>query len=235
MKRNSWAAALAFVAGLCLVASVPAADPPKPDAAKKDQDTANIALAFKLADLGRQAGSPEALVGAAKLLNSVEAVTQVEGVKPVAGPESKDPPKPGKVTENPKQTATDFSKEVKGLLDEAKALAKDDKNLMAVIDAVKVNTGKGAIGGPQRMVETVDPHGAQTWTIRFAGAQQARVAVDSAGERLKLEVFYMNGNKIGEFDGRSSEIYWTPNVDKDFMVRVTNLGGKKTAYTLITN
>ena len=70
---------------------------------------------------------------------------------------------------------------------------------------------------------------------RFAGAQQARVAVDSSGERLKLEVFYMNGNKIGEFDGRSSEIYWTPNVDKDFMVRVTNLGNKKTAYTLVTN
>ena len=56
--------------GVGLVAVASAADP-KEEAAKRALDMNNIALGLKLADLGRQAGSPEVLVGAAKLLNSV--------------------------------------------------------------------------------------------------------------------------------------------------------------------
>src|SRR5262249_53196469 len=128
MTRHTWAAGLAFVAGLFLLASVPAADPPKPDAAKTAQAMADMAIALKLADLGRQAGSPEALIAAAKLLNNVSGAGLRCGkdVEPVAGKAmtredlEKNPPRPGTPVDESKTEPMDFSKDVKALLDDAK-------------------------------------------------------------------------------------------------------------------
>src|SRR5262245_39919581 len=140
MKCRTWLMVLALVTGLGVVA-VAGAEPPKDEAAKRALDMGNMALGFKLADLGRQAGSPEALVAAAKLLNSVSDIQVAEDVKPAVGT-AKEKAKPGDPVDESKAKAGDFSKEVEDLLKEARVLAKDDKTVLALIDSVKTNKGK---------------------------------------------------------------------------------------------
>src|SRR4051794_21642757 len=110
MMYRTWVVGLTLVVGLSLVASVPGADP-KADAAKRAQDMTNVALGFQMADLARKAGSPEGLIAAAKLLNSVSDVRVQEDVKPTVGT-AKEPAKPGDAIDESKAKPADFSKDI---------------------------------------------------------------------------------------------------------------------------
>src|SRR5690242_12321782 len=71
----SLAAALAGATVLCRADDPKKADPVKAkemSAQDKDAALADLAMAFELADVGKRAGSPEALVGAAKILSRLQ-------------------------------------------------------------------------------------------------------------------------------------------------------------------
>jgi hypothetical protein len=234
-----WVVGLFLAAGLGLAVGLAGAadkkEAPGDDrGAKNEQDVANIAIAYKLADLGRQAESPEALIAAAKILNSIHEVQALDNVEPATSDASK-PPKPGEpIPDKPeKAKAADFSAEVKKLLDEAKDMTKDDK-VLAVINSVKITPTKGAIGGPRRIVKYLKGGTNHVYTIRYAGGVQARVVV-SCPVSVSLQVYRPDGSLIGEFNGKNEEIYWNPKNDNDFTIRVVNLTGTGADYTLTTN
>jgi hypothetical protein len=239
MTRRLWITGLFLAAGLCLAVGLAGAADKKEaskgdDAAKNEQAVANIAIAYKLADLGRKADSPEALIAAAKILNNIHEVQDIKNVEPATSDPSM-PPKPGEpIPEKPdKANSADFSADVKKLLEEAKDMTKDEK-VLAVIDSVKITPTRGAIGGPRRIVKLLKGGANHVYTIRYAGGVQAR-AVVSCPVNVSLQVYGPGGSLIGQFNGKSEEIYWNPKNDNDFTIRVVNLTGTGAEYTLTTN
>jgi hypothetical protein len=240
MMRRLWMVSLALLAGTCLTVGLCwAADKDeKPD---PNTDLANIGLAMKLADLGRQAGSPEALAGAARMLSEVKTVVkELKDVKPVeeAAPKEADlakAPKAGPVIKGDSKTQDiGLTKQIKELKDEAKAMTKD-KNLKEFIDSIPDNT-RGTEGGPRTLPEkTVDVGKSHTFTFRWKGGEQARVVVTS-DRNVLLHVHRTSDQHLeGAFQGKSVELYWTPGKDNDFTVRVTNTSGSPAKYSLFVN
>jgi hypothetical protein len=224
--------ALALLAGLGVV-RVAGADP-KEDAAKRALDMANMALGYKLADLGRQAGSPEVLVGAAKLLNGIQEIQVAEDVKPAVGTD-KEKAKPGAPVDESKVKAGDLSKDVEGLLKEARDLAKDDKSVLALIDSVKVTKGKGSLGGPWTSpTKGLAAGESHTYNFNFRGGEEAYINV-TASQPVHLEVYRPNGTLVKDFNGRVCDISWTPGDTKQFTVYVTNLTNKTATYAIYKN
>src|SRR5262249_36202265 len=135
--------------GLFVAAGLCGADDPK--AEQRTNDMINIYQALKLADLGRQADSPEALIGAARILARVKDLTELTGVKPVeeAAPKdldslAKKAPKAGPVIKTDAEVkGIDFTEQIKKLIDDAKSMSKDDKALAAYIDSLKLDIPRG--------------------------------------------------------------------------------------------
>jgi hypothetical protein len=233
MMRRMLMVGLLIVVGLGLVASVPGADP-KADAAKRALDMTNVALGLQMADLGRKAGSPEALIAAAKLLNSVSDVRVQDDFKPAVGT-AKEPAKPGDPVDESKAKPADFSRDIEDLLKEARALAKDDKTLLSLIDSVKVNKGKGSQGGPwTSRMKVLQPGDSNTFNFNFIGGEEAYLYVDS-DTMVSLEVYRPNGTLVKSASGRKCELSWVPDVDKQFTIYVTNVGKKQATYTIYKN
>jgi hypothetical protein len=234
---------LALLAGSLLAVGLSwAADPKDDKAAQRDTDVANIGLAMKLADLGRQADSPEALIGAAKILAKVKDLTEMKEVKPVEEPapkteaDLKKAPKAGPVIKRDGEVkGTDFSEQIKKMIEEAKSMAKDDKALASYIDSLKLEGSRGTVGGPRTTEHTVDVGKSETFTFRWLGGQQARVVVTGNGNTLVHVHRTSDGFLEGGFQGKNVELYWTPVKDNDFTVRVTNTTGKPVHYSLFVN
>jgi hypothetical protein len=241
MKRTMWMVSLALLAGLFVAIGLSGAADIKAD--QRNTDVANICLAMKLADLGRQADSPEALVGAAKILAKVKDLTELTGVKPVeeAAPKdldslAKKAPKAGPVIKpDADAKGIDFSEQVKKLIEEAKSMSKDDKALAAYIDSLKLDSPRGTVGGPRTTNHTIDVGKSQTFTFRWVGGQQARVVVSGDGNTLLHVHRSSDGFLEGSFQGKNVELYWNPTKDNDFTVRVTNTTGKPVHYSLFVN
>jgi hypothetical protein len=237
----SLAAALAAATALCRAADpAPKEGTPaeKEQATKNEQALADIAAAFEMADAGRRAGSPEALVGAARILSRVEGVTQLEGVKAVtAKADAKEKPKAGEPIEEKGQTVS-FEKEVKALLEDARKLnVNNDPHLAALIDGVKVDGRRGTVRGPGSFSGFVASGNQNTYTFRFIGGAPARVVLTSNnGVPLQLEVYNDDGVYIGGGTNRgTSEVDWTPQYTRNFTVYVTNRGARNGSFTLFKN
>jgi hypothetical protein len=236
-----------WILGLYLAASLglatvlcQAADPkkaPEQTAAERDDTVANLALAFELADVGRRASSPEALVAAAKILSKIEGVTNVEGAKPTTGktdPDAK--PKAGDPVKGEGKTG-DFAADIKELLETARKFnTSKDPKVTALIDSVATG-GRGARGGPKMVNGNLVSGTSDSWTFKFNGGEQARVVITNPNNvKMSLAVFGPRGDKIGEFTGRSTiELFWTPQADNNFVIKVSNIGNATTAYRLVTN
>jgi hypothetical protein len=243
MMRRMKMVGLALLAGSFLAVGLSwAADAKDDKAAQRDTDVANIGLAMKLADLGRQADSPEALIGAAKILAKVKDLSEMKDVKPVEEPapkteaDLKKAPKPGPVIKRDGDVkGTDFSEQIKKMIEEAKGMAKDDKALTSYIDSLKLEGSRGTVGGPRTTEHTVDVGKSETFTFRWLGGQQARVVVTGNGNTLVHVHRTPDGFLEGGFQGKNVELYWTPAKDNDFTVRITNTTGKPVKYSLFVN
>jgi hypothetical protein len=243
MTQRHWILGLAaFVLGVAALGLV-RADEPKKDAkvdekAKKASDEAGkIATAFMLADLGRMSGSAEALIAAAKLLNSVDEATAIKDAKPVEGKDNSKPPAAGELTKG-KEEGTDFSATVKELLDDAEKLAKNDDKVLAVIKSVKVNAGRGVASGPTTLSANIAVSGnTHTWYYNFVPNLPGTVTVTSnSGRYLTLEVYNAQGQLRGSQTGRVCSVSWTPEAGHNpFSIRVTNSGQAANTYTMVTN
>jgi hypothetical protein len=246
MKRV-WVLGLALAAALGAVTALCQADDPKSNegspaekekAAKNDQALADIAAAFEMADAGRRAGSPEALVGAAKILSRVEGVTRLEGVKAVTGKaDAKEKPRAGEAIKEEGKTKS-FEEEINALLEDARKLNADkDPHLAALIDGVSVVKRRGSVRGPSSLNAGVAPGNVNTYTFRFIGGAPARVVLTSNNAvPLQLEVYNDDGALIGGGTNRgTNEVDWTPAFTRNFNVYVTNRGARFANFTLFKN
>jgi hypothetical protein len=235
---------LVLLAGSCVAVGLSWAADPKTD---QVDEMAAIGQAMKLIELGRQADSPEALIGAAKILAKCQ-FTEMKDVKPIEEDkvDTKKAPKPGPAIQPPKDVKpSNFTKQIGELLQEAKEMAKDHKDdkLLAYIDTVpkegkKLDTTEGqraSVGGPKTLNEGLDVGKSKTYTFTWKANEQARV-VSTSDRNVLVQVHRTRDQFLeGAFQGKSVELFWTPTKQEDFTVRITNTTGAPVKYSLFVN
>jgi hypothetical protein len=209
-------------------------------AVQRDNDVANIHLAMQLSEVGHKAESPEALIGAARILAKIKDLTEVTGVKGVEEKDvdTKKAPKTGTAIKRVGEEGVkgiDFSEQIKKLVTDAKDMAKDDKGLTAYIDSLKLDATRGGVGGPRTFNDGVDVGKSRSYTIKFRGGEQARVVCTSDNNVL-VQVHRSSDQFLeGSFQGKNVELFWNPAKENDFTVRVTNTTGKPAKFSLFVN
>jgi hypothetical protein len=180
-------------------AGEPKKDPDKKNltAEETDRALADIALAYRLADAGRKAGSPEALLGAARILSKLNGkeigLVKLEGVKPVKGKSTDE--KKAKAGEPIKEDGgkpTRFVAEIQKLKADARKLNNPRDELLAdLIDNVKEEV-RGSLGGPKWMgpFSLSPPNENQhSFTFTFRANEPARILVrNRTGSKLVLSI-----------------------------------------------
>jgi hypothetical protein len=208
------------------------ADKKEMTAEQKDKALADIARAYQIADAGRKAGSPEALLAAAKILSRLNTdgvmLVKLEGVKPDKGKVG-DKPTKGEAIKEEGGTEHNFTAEIKKLKEDAHKLNKvkdKDEQLDALID--KVDTGaRGSFRGPSMAGPfIIAPGETRTFHFNFYGNAPANVLVrNKNGVGLKLEIYNELGNQVRGLSGYSDlNAWWTPRMSRPFDVNVSNIG-----------
>jgi hypothetical protein len=242
-KQRVWLLGLGLMLALVTTAVLCQADEPKQDKLTKAME--DIAMAYQLADIGKRADSPEALLAAARLfsrLNKEEiGLVKVEGVKPATGKaDDKNKPKPGDEVKDEGGEKVSFVAEIKKLKEEARKLnSPKNEKLAELIDAVDEGKGaRGSLGGPRWLGPfTVLPGNTNSLRFNFRGQDWAEVIVNvTNGAPVQLEIYNDNGVLIGSRQGRGSlEIGWTPRATRAFDVYVTGVGGRAANYDVYKN
>jgi hypothetical protein len=154
-----------------------------------------------------------ALIVAAKMLREVGS-QELKAPKTSTGTASKAADKPDARTPD-------------ALLQRARALAGDRKDLLALADDVAKAGGRGASGGPKSTRTVVNSQGTDQFRISFDAGQPAMVAISGDGDsRLDLFVYDENGNRICSQVGPGDDAAcrWTPSWSGSFTIRVVNYG-----------
>lgn len=132
----------------------------------------------------------------------------------------------------PAPAATDV---VAALLDEAKALAKNDKTIAALADDVKAAATKGRVGGGIVSLGQISGRTIHTRSMDFRAKQTAEIAaVGTDTNDIMLEVFDEGGHLICR-DTDPAYCRFTPAWTGSFTVKVHNNGGSLAHYRLETN
>jgi hypothetical protein len=238
-------AALASATVFCQ-ADEPKKDPGKPGemtAAQKKAMLADLALADELADVGLKAGSPEALLAAAKILSKLNGegykLVKLEGVKPITGKVGDKPTTTGEPIKEEGGKEQGFSDRIKKLKEEAHKLntkPKDEK-LDELIDKVS-EASRGSLRGPAELGPfDIAPGATSTFHFTFVGGEPASVHMTNQGPgKLKLEIYNERGGQIVSVTG-AGELYcdWTPAMTRPFTVYVSNIGRQPRSFTVYKN
>jgi len=202
-------------------AAAKAAPSPNADAVQQ------IHLAHCLIEYGRKNKAPEALITAARILAANGTVDLEQKPTHETAP---DAPK-GEKKDKP---ACDNSP--KALIEEAKALSNNDAAIVALANSIEIS--RGAVGGPKRIVEVVEPAQADVYKITFRGGEVARVAVSGDGDtRLDLYVYDENGNLVTSQVGPGDDCLasWVPKWTGVFIIKAVNRGLLPNRYIMATN
>jgi hypothetical protein len=234
MLKNTVASVVVTLLGAAAMSATAFAETATPPAtSKKERNAADTAkkpaelsavkqleLSSNLAKLGRANKDALQLIVAAQILQG--ASPKYEARKPddapasaVVGPEKAD--------------------SVASLLDEAKALSKNDKTIVALADDVKASASKGRVGGGIISLGQIGGSTIHTRTINFQGGRFAEVgAVGIDTSAIMLEVFDQNGNLICR-DTDPAYCSFNPIWTGPFTVRVHNDSSGVAHYKLETN
>lgn len=216
----------------------------KMTAEEQDRALADIAAAFEMADAGRRAGSPEALIGAARILMRAPAVTRGEGVKPITSKADAEKPRGKEVTVVKEAGTAWFDAEIRALLKKARELNKGDDHVDSLIEALALaqaerekDTKRGSIRGPASFDGSVEAGSMSTYTFRFVGNSPARIVLTNHdGVPLQLEIYNEAGVLIRSATRRGTiEVDWRPIMTRNFTVYVTNRGEAFANFTLYKN
>jgi len=185
----------------------------------------SIAMAAQLSKYGYANNDALSLIQAARLAKQL-GVQAADLEKTAEGGADDQGTKAGKVSLDPAQ-----------LLADAKAMAKDDGMLLALIDDVNTNV-RGASNGRQYNCTNVRAHGTDQYRIRFRGGEAAIVTAIGDGDTdLDLYVYDENGNLIDSDTDYTDNCVctFTPRWTGYFTIRVVNRGGVYNRYVLRTN
>jgi hypothetical protein len=215
--------------------------PKEKEAAEASNAAAQIALAQDLADRGRKAHSPLALLTAAEILGKIDVpIKELKDKPEVSGKAGADGEAPALL---------DRVDEAKLLVEDAKSMAnrlvKDGAMTPEAAAAVKalakdvvIKESRAAIGGVKRKNGWLAPGQSHTYRIDFDGWSMARVFAFSEGRSpLQLTVTNTNERVRGEDTGWNPSASWMPGERSGgvFIIRVTNVGDHGTPYRLVTN
>jgi hypothetical protein len=190
------------------------------DAPKSGEATPvqQLHLSEQLAAYGRSTKDPLSLIVAAQIRQGV-------GVKVVER-------KADEAAAEPAAPAVDV---VGALLDEAKALSKNDKTIVALADDVKASATKGRVGGGIVSNGTITGRTIHNITMNFRAKQVAEIAaVGTDTNDIMLEVFDEGGHLICR-DSDPAYCRFTPAWTGAFKVKVHNNGTSLSHYRLETN
>ena len=177
-------------------------------------------LSEQLAAYGRANKDPLSLIVAAQIRHQVG--VKVVDRKP-AGVDSVAP------------AGGDAGAVVDALLDEAKALSKNDKAIVALAEDVKASATKGRVGGGIVTLGQITGRTIHDRTINFRANQAAEVAaVGTDSDDIMLEVFDEGGHLICR-DSDPAYCRFTPAWTGAFSVKVHNNGSALAHYRLETN
>ena len=124
---------------------------------------------------------------------------------------------------------------VAGLLDEAKALSKNDKTIVALADDVKASATKGRVGGGIISLGQITGRTIHNRTMNFRAKEAAEIAVVGIDtSKIMLEVFDEGGHLICR-DTDPAYCRFTPAWTGAFTVKVHNDGTSVAHYRLETN
>lgn len=178
---------------------------------------AQLHLSEQLAAWGRANKDPLSLVVAAQIRQGVGTKVVERKAEGEAGPAP---------------AATDV---VAALLDEAKALSKNDKTIVALADDVKAAATKGRVGGGIVSLGQITGRTIHTRSMDFRAKQTAEIAaVGTDTNDIMLEVFDEGGHLICR-DTDPAYCRFTPAWTGSFTVKVHNNGGSLAHYRLETN
>jgi hypothetical protein len=182
------------------------------------QAVADLAIVGELAHYGHDAKNPMALLVAAQIVKSnptqdIKRDKQSEGGSGNASATGK---KGALITAD-------------GLLAEAKSLAADDLQMVAMIDAEMKRQGTrgSTTTGPTRHVDRINPDSTDRYKVEFQGHEEANVAIVGDGDNdLDLYVYDENGSLIGKDVGGTDRclVTWTPKWTGEFTIKIVNLG-----------
>jgi hypothetical protein len=248
-RQRVWLLGLGLMLAVTAATVLCQADEPKkgdgdklsPEKMTKAMD--DIAMAYQLADIGKRAGSPEALLAAAKMFSRLSqeeiVLIKLEGVKPVTGKaDDKNKPKPTEEVKEEGGEKVTFAAEIKKLKEEANKLNSPKNDKLAELIAAVPEKGRGSLGGPAWMGPyTVAPGNTNSLRFNFRGREWAQVMVSvSNGAPVRLEIYNTDGALIGQRQGRGTlEIGWTPGFTRAFDVYVTGVGGRPATYDVYKN
>jgi hypothetical protein len=221
------------------------ADEPKKEmtAAEKAKMLTDLALADEMADVGRKAGSPEALLAAAKILARLNGegykLVKLEGVKPITGKVGDKPTTTGEPIKEEGGTEHGFSDQIKKLKELAHKLNANpkDEKLDELIDKVS-EASRGSLRGPAELGPfDIGPGATSTFHFTFVGGEPASVHVTNQGRgQLKLEIYNEKGGRVTSITGAGElSCDWTPGMTRPFTVYVSNVGGQPRSFTLYKN
>ncbi len=219
-------APLAFSAALLVAGSAFAQS--APDKSKDNVDRAapaptqpmpvqQLHLSAQLAAYGRANKDPLSLIVAAQIRQQVG----VKVVERKADGDTAAAPAAGDV--------------VAGLLDEAKALSKNDKTIVALADDVKASATKGRVGGGIVSLGQITGRTIHNRTLNFRAKEASEIAVVGIDtSKIMLEVFDEGGHLICR-DTDPAYCRFTPAWTGAFTVKVHNDGSSVAHYRLETN
>lgn len=123
------------------------------------------------------------------------------------------------------------------LLADAKTMAGDDGVLLALINDVNSNV-RGASGGPQYNVSSVNAGGTDVYDIKFNGGELAAVIVIGDGDTdLDLYIYDIYGNLVTKDTDFSDDCVctWIPRRTATYRIKIVNRGLVYNNYVLRTN
>lgn len=136
------------------------------------------------------------------------------------------------------KTASAISYDVNQVLADAQELAADNEAYLAIINDIKSDQNRGAVGGAKYTEECVLAHDTDVYRIRFRGGQSACVYVSGDGDTdLDLYVYDENGNLIGSDTDYTDEciVTWNPIWTGPFTIKIKNRGSVRNYYSIATN
>jgi hypothetical protein len=208
---------------------------------------AQITLAHDLADQGRKARSPLALVSAAEILRKLKEKPAAARDKPVVevkdgGPAPKEDDK-GEEALDPEAESVVLLQDARDLADR---LVKDGTLTRAEAAAVKTLADKvarikvgyrGASGGPQQRSGFLNPGVTHTYRINFNGLSPEYVRVFGTDKTvLQVSIHNSRGVLRGIDTGHNpgGTFYGSDGPDL-YTIRISNIGNASSPYRMITN
>ncbi|QEL16261.1 hypothetical protein [Limnoglobus roseus] len=240
--------AAALVTAVAL-APVPAADPPKADAATQEANAGDVQLlgdAYKLAEFAEKNKSPESYIAAGAMILKLKAVTKGEMGTLDAVPDVLDKDeKPVKGAKADAKKAEGLAEIADGFFESASGLGlatKTSKEVEGLIKAAKARdytngeATRGAIGGPKVAIRVLGAYQTHVYTIPFDTYSLAAIGFQATAPlRCKMQI-----GSVVHFDQTVSvgQYVWKPRQNvavRTFTIVVSNPRNFPVTYKLFTN